>query len=86
MTLAGFPATILFAGTSFFTTALAAMTALSPTLTLPNTFAPAKTTTLSPKVGTPSFFAEKECPKVTPCRIVQFLPILQLSAITIFEK
>jgi hypothetical protein len=44
-----------FAGTSFITTEFGAITALSPTVTLPITFAPTAISTLLPIVGLPGF-------------------------------
>lgn len=49
------PETMAFAGTSFTTTEFGAITALSPTVTLPITFAPIAISTLLPIVGLPEF-------------------------------
>lgn len=49
------PETMAFAGTSFITTEFGAITALSPTVTLPITFAPTAISTLLPIVGLPGF-------------------------------
>lgn len=61
VTLAGFPATVQFAGTDLLTSVPAPIMALSPIVISPNKIAPAKILTLSPMVGEPF----SVCPMVT---------------------
>lgn len=71
MIVAGTPETMALAGTSLITTELWAIMALSPTASVPYSFAPIQISTLSPIVGTS--FALRLVP------IIQFGPIMQLS-------
>lgn len=84
MILAGLPATTALSGTSKFTKESGAINASLPILIFPTTTALAPMTTLSPIVGLPCLLPLFTFPSVTPCAMLQLLPMITLLLITIF--
>ena len=82
MIWAGFPTTTELQGTSIFTYAFGAMRTLSPMVIPPTITALAPIQTSLPILGTPMDFPLLVCPMVTPCAMLQFLPMMVLGLIT----
>lgn len=78
MILAGTPETIAFSGTSLITTEFGAITALSPTVRVPYSFAPIHISTLFPIDGTS--VAERFVPMIQLGPMIQLSPSLALLA------
>src|SRR5690606_28372311 len=80
--VAGFPITTELAGMSKFTYAFGAISTLLPMVIFPTRTALGPIQTSFPMMGTPSFFPRLACAIVTPCAILQFLPILVFGLMT----
>jgi hypothetical protein len=86
MTLAGLPITSELSGTSKFTKEFGAIRTFVPIVIFPTITAFAPIQFLSPRTGDPFNFPRFVRPIVTPWVILQFLPILVFSLITILPK